>query len=58
MLKKNNFIALIQLAFLLVPENAVSGPVFEVIDNYIFFHFDLMNGGTVDFIMTDQISVN
>lgn len=30
----------------------------NVIDNYKFSHFDLMNGGTVDFEMTDQIPVN
>lgn len=30
----------------------------KVIDNYKFSHFDLMNGGTVDSEMTDQIPAN
>lgn len=30
----------------------------KVIDNSKFSHFDLMNGGTVEFEMTDQIPVN
>jgi len=30
----------------------------NLIDNYKFSHFDIMNGGTIDFEMTDQIPVN